>query len=344
MIKRRFTNSFKASASKFVKVLLFMVFLILIQCVVFWLVEKGTNPELSNPLEAAWSILLYIIDRAMLTSPITWTGRAIALLVVIEGIIIFGLLISELTSLRLRGEAIMEKKIPKDHLLICGCTKRTKGIIEGLMPALKSRNMKTKHPIVLLADVSRNPFPGKDIYFVSGDPTKEDDLKAAGVMSAHSAIILADDTKSDPDMRTLLIVLAIETLNRDVYTCAELFNAYNKPHFIRANVDEFICVDELGCNLTATASISHGASKLFTELLTFGAGENECFRIPAAREMIGKTFREVSLLLGKDYDVILLAVERDGEVKLNPKGNYLISAGDYLFTVATEEPVFGASG
>ena len=308
---KRFTALFRANAAagarRFTWILLAIVALAIIECVAFWLLETGRMKDLNSPADAAWAILLYIVDRAMLEQPVSWPGRTISVFVIIQGLFLFGVLISEITAIRVKGGDIMEDTMPENHVLVCGWTRRTEGVIRGLAPARHESGTGARCPVVLIVDLpedSKNDDEKqkktrqdidelrreRDFRLVHGDPTDAGALRKAGVMEANSAIILADDGESDPDMHTLLVVLAIETLNRKVHTCAEVYRAENKAHFERAHVDETICVDELGCHVTASASVSHWVSRLVCEMLTLGPGQNQCFRVEATGRVVGRRF------------------------------------------------------
>jgi uncharacterized protein with PhoU and TrkA domain len=76
---------------------------------------------------------------------------------------------------------------------------------------------------------------------------------------------------------------------------------------------------------------------MFLELLSFGVGD-EVFRVPAAAWMYGKTYREVMLALTTEREILAMAAERGGQITVNPKGEYRIQDGDYLFVIAPHLP------
>ncbi len=329
-----FSKSFKRAVKKATKITIVLVILIFAQAILFWLIEGAKNPLIGNPLEAFWFIIVYLVSGAELV-PVTTGGRIICALVVVEGLAILSVFIAAIVSYSVKGGTITRGKKSKNHIIICGPAEKARRIITQL----KSPDIKTKHPIVYLANVSKNPLPEEDIHFVSGDPTKDEDMKKAGVMSAYGTIILADEKSDNADAQTILTTLTVESLNRNVYTCVEVLDPENERHLKKAKVDEVICPARFGEYLILQSSVSHGMSKMFSSLLTFGEG-SEVYRIPLPNSYINKSFKEAFLDLGKKKDIILVAVERGGEIKINPKGEFKLKEGDYLFAISEKEPIF----
>ena len=78
------------------------------------------------------------------------------------------------------------------------------------------------------------------------------------MQTAETVIILADETypahsASTTDARSVMVALAVETLNRNVYTFAEVCQPENKQHFLNANVDEVLVADEIVADLMQSA-------------------------------------------------------------------------------------------
>lgn len=327
-----FSKSFKRAVKKATKIAIALAILIFAQAILFWLFEGAKNPLASDPLEAFWFIIIYLVSGAEIV-PATTAGRIICTIAVVEGLGILSIFIAAVVSYIVKGGTITRGKKFKNHIIICGPAEKARRIIAQL----KSPDIKTKRPIVYLANVSKNPLPEENIDFVSGDPTKDEDMKKAGVMSAYGAIILADEKSDNPDAQAILTTLTVESLNRDVYTCVEILDPENERHLKKAKVDEVICPARFGEYLILQSSVSHGMSKMFSSLLTFGEGD-EVYRIPLPDEYINKNFKEAFLDLGKEKDIILVAVERDGEIKINPKGEFKLKESDFLFVISGEEP------
>jgi voltage-gated potassium channel len=270
-------------------------------------------------------------------------------------------------DLSIRGGRIMKRVNHKNHIIICGWNSQGHNIINQLL----SPDIAEKRPIVILANLEKKPVDEDRVDFVSGDPTREEDLKRAGIMNADTAIVLTElDPYSqgavNPDAQAVLITLAIETLNRDVYTCVQLVNSEYKKHLEHVHVDEYICMDHLSGNLMVASALNHGLSWILNELLEFTSG-SEFYKIKVPDGFADMNFRQLAKIL-HDEDIILMAVEtkvevprvdeegkeivgNDGksEVKLkeqwivNPQkseypDDYILKQGDNLFVIAIDEP------
>jgi len=173
--------------------------------------------------------------------------------------------------------------------------------------------------------------------------------------------VLTDLTKgaNEADAEALMVVLAVESLNRDVHTCVQIVNSANRVHLERAHADEIICLDQVGGSLAVASALNHGVSRIVSELLTFDVG-SEFYRYDGhiSDKLVGKGFTEAVQVLAQQH-VILLAVETDYSEELlqqlsadvvyslpeedrvmmvNPQSRYEIRQGDALFVIAESEP------
>jgi voltage-gated potassium channel len=321
------------SATRQVLVFFGFVLLIASQSILFYWFEKNTNAELGSPLDTLWYIFVFLISGA--DAPITTSGgRFLAALFIVEGLVATSLLIATITARRLKGGARVDVRHMRGHTVICGWSPRLKRILQQF----RESGVLDHRSIVLLADLPQNPLPdGKDIVFVQGDPSDDQDLLRAGIQEAAGAIIMADSQREDSDGRAILITLAIESLNPGVYTCVEIYDPSNIRHLQRSGADEIVCLNQFGEYLVLQSAVSPGLSKMFMELLSFGVGD-EVFRVPVATWMLGKTFRKTMLALASEREIVTVAAERDGQIVVNPKGDYRIKDGDHLFVIAPELP------
>ncbi|MBC7226859.1 MAG: NAD-binding protein [Thermoflexales bacterium] len=313
------------------RLVVLLVALLLLQAVLFWSCERGHNPEISSPLEALWAIAVFVFSGADFT-PVTAWGRFLALVGIVEGMTLVSVLIASLTVWQLRGRKGVTRKM-KGHIIIVGGPPRVRRLIQQL----QSPDLKTVRPIVLVADLPQNPVPDLRVKFVSGDPAQDETLQEAGVEQAYGAIVLADLSCPEPDARTLLVALAIEHLNPEVYTVVEVVDPRNVLHFRHARVDEVICLNQFSDYLILQSMVSPGLSRMFRSLLEFGEGD-EVYRVVVPSTYVGWTFRDLFLDLYQQRGMILLAVERGERTIINPKGEFRLQEGDALFLIAPEEP------
>ena len=256
-----------------------------------------------------------------------------------------------------RGGSMAKKVNFSGHTVICGWNFQGERIVEELLSA----NQKQQQGIVILHDSEERPLKDERVEFIKGDPSQDEDLIRAGVLRADSVIVLTDFTKgtNEADAAALMVVLAIESLNREVHTCVQIMNSANRVHLERAHTDEIICLDQVGGNLAVASALNHGVSRIVAELLTFNLG-SEFYRYDRSLSdrLMGKEFTEAVQLLAQQH-IILLAIETDhseellrqlsGDVvyklpeenrimMINPQSRYQIRQGDALFVIAESKP------
>jgi voltage-gated potassium channel len=225
----------------------------------------------------------------------------------------------------------------KDHIVICGWSETTRAIVDQL----RSEDVGEQRHIVIVDDkIDQPPIDDPYVYFVHGDPTENNTLERAGIPTASTAIILTDWSLSDPSLRdskTALITLAIESMNRDVYTCAEVMRAESKRHLERADVDEPVCIADLSQRMLVMAALNHGLSRLFDDILTFDKG-SEIYCTPVPLAYIGSDFRRLVGDLSTHLEMIALSIRRGDDIFTNPRERFVLEEGDRMFVLAEAQP------
>ena len=214
----------------------------------------------------------------------------------------------------------------RDHIVVCGWNTTARDLIEEL----RTDEYKTK--VVLLHDSERSPA-GDGVYFVRGDITSEEDLRRAGIAEADSAIVFPANATNEADMRSILCVMAIESVAPGVRTVVEANNPAHVDHFRRARADEVLVTSRLASRLLARSALYPGLSELVTDLVSGGEG-SELYRIAIPEEMCGLTVDDFSARLRADHNATLLAVSRKGHVSTNPATDFKMQPGDDAVVVA----------
>ncbi|MBC8373465.1 MAG: NAD-binding protein [Planctomycetes bacterium] len=307
-------------------------------CLPAFLGELGSSGTSSTVVNVAilFSLLISVAFLAILTAKIT----------------------SIFVEICQQGGSIVNTVDFTDHIIVCGWNVQGPSIVAELL----SSGTATRNGIAILANCDRRPIKDGQVEFIRGDPSQDDDLRRAGVETAHSVIVLSDLTKSanEADAEALMIVLAVENINRSVQTCVQVLNAANRVHLERAHADEIICLDQMGGNLVVASATNHGISHVVRELLTFNSG-SEFYRLDdlVSPNLVGKEFSEAvaflaqrrMLLVGFEtdaskeeakqlfgHDVVHSPGDGDRAVVVNPQGQYIIREGDALFVIAESKP------
>ena len=213
-----------------------------------------------------------------------------------------------------------------DHIVVCGWNETARDLIEEL----KGDEFTTK--VVVLHDAERNPA-GDGVYFVRGDITSTDDLERCGIREAASAIVFPVDRSNEADMRSILAVMAIESIAPEVRTVVEANNPMHVPHFRRADADEILVTSQLASRLLARSALYPGLSELVTDIVSGGEG-SELYRVALPDDYVGLSVDELSTRLRGDHRATLLAVTRDGRSMTNPPADFRLQPGDDAVVVA----------
>ncbi|CAN5537306.1 hypothetical protein BH23CHL10_BH23CHL10_13730 [soil metagenome] len=213
-----------------------------------------------------------------------------------------------------------------DHIVVCGWNETARDLIEEL----KGDEFTTK--VVVLHSSERNPA-GDGVYFVRGDITSTDDLERCGIREASSAIVFPVDRSNEADMRSILAVMAIESIAPNVRTVVEANNPMHVPHFRRAEADEILVTSRLASRLLARSALYPGLSELVTDIVSGGDG-SELYRVALPADYVGLSVDELSAKLRGEHRATLLAVTRDGHSMTNPAADFRLQAGDDAVVVA----------
>ena len=129
---------------------------------------------------------------------------------------------SVLVEFMRRGGSMTKKVNFSGHTIICGWNFQGELVVQELLSA----NVKQQRGIVILTSSEERPVKDERVAFINGDPSQDENLRRAGVERASSVIVLTDLTKgaNEADAEALMVVLAVESLNRKVHTCVQLLN------------------------------------------------------------------------------------------------------------------------
>jgi voltage-gated potassium channel len=307
-------------------------------------VAERRNPNLTSGWSALrWVALSLTTDRPWEPTS-AWgsgVGFTIDLLKPISIAVFTAAVTSTLFTSLVRRNSGMGRTKMKDHLVICGWSGKGNEILREI----RGRgDREGKRPVTILADLDKNPTRDDLTTFVRGDPTEARDLQRAGIEQAVAAIVLADNSYpnidiEDMDSRTLLSTLAIESLNPSCYTCVEVVHERNREHFNRTKADELVVSSHVTGALLAHSAVTHGLSKVVTDLLSFPDG-NEFYWVPVEGPLVDLTFRDAMVHLKEREDCIAIAMATDGgPYETNPPAVRRLNLGDRVLVVARVAPI-----
>jgi len=308
--------------------------------------ERDSNPALRTFPQAFWfSVYSVIATEPIPGPPQTFGGHVVAVVVIITGLFTFATVvgtISALVSDRMRdGDLIMDWEDLRDHLIVCGWSRKAEIIIKEYVAAYPDDD----RTIVVLAELEggipqlRDAASRTRVQFLNDDFTKLEALEKAGIRRAARCILLADTSKGrkerDADARTVLAALTIERLNPAIYTVAEINRREHAHHLEMGKVNDYVVSGEQSAFLLAQSAITRGVMSVFSELLTREHG-NRFSRCSLTGKWKDRTFLELMVHMKEEHNALLVGVEQDEKIVVNPT-SYIFKGDEDVVLIAARD-------
>ncbi|MBN2545072.1 MAG: NAD-binding protein, partial [Spirochaetes bacterium] len=281
--KKRIKNKLLQSINDPIFKIGFILFLIIILTMsLFYIFEKKANPEkLKNLLDSFYYTIttLATVGYGDIT-PLTYLGKIIAIISMIFGVILVATVTGKFSSFLIdqqfrRGKGLLKLKKLQDHFIICGWKNDFEKIIEEIIETNPEFDISD---IVLINNspaeqmeqfMANSKF--KLISFIYGDYIDESVLLRANIQNAKRILILADTSLSynpiEIDSKTVMAVITIKKLNRNIYTIAELLDEKFEKYLQISHCDEILLSRQYERALLVNASSGSGVSHVIRDLL-----------------------------------------------------------------------------
>ena len=282
--------------------------------------------------DCLWYSTVYLLSGLEEYEPRTPAGKSSALVVMLAGVGVLGLLGTTLLAAVVESVGLSRKvkfkpsvcKL-KDHIVLCGWNEKGDAIIHELHSQQFVDS--ARRPIVIIAEEADDIKVTADsayegVWGVAGDPTQHDILERGDIKEAHSVIVMSP-SRSDvsriqgthgADATTILRALSVQGVAAKVHTCAEVLDGANIQHFRRTSVNELVNVRSVAARLIGHAAQKHYLTQFFMRLLTVSSDTNEVYCLPIPKHFIGATFRQLQHLFIENGKATLVGVMRDTPV------------------------------
>jgi voltage-gated potassium channel len=294
--------------------------------------EVGRNQEYRSLWDTLWWTIVTITTVGYGDKfPVTLGGRLVGILIMVLGVATVGIVTGRIASflvnkqIKARGGLIVVER-RKGHFIICGWKSGLENILENILkvnPQLRPSN------IVLVNDADpeeidhiRSIPEFRTLKYIKGDYIDEKVLQRANIKNASTALVLADSSRKfsvqEVDSRTVMAVITIDSMNKNIYTCAELIDEKFEKYLKLANCDEVILSREHARILIANAASASGIAHIASELLFPEHGGLLTEDVPGV--MIGKTFKDLQLYFRELYgDIVIGMLENTGKIYFRKK-------------------------
>ncbi len=335
---------FKEKAFEMGIILVFIVLIAMAASTFIYMQEKNNPSGQFQTLGDAmwWSFVTITTVGYGDKVPATCAGRIIAVFLMLGAIASIalpsGILASAMTQkfISIKDGRISMKNF-KNHIVICGWNNSA----EQLMKVLEKHPQSAKRDIVAVTLKPIDEIDDKSVLIKHGDFTKESILNDVSIVHANRVIVVAEELRgiSDEsiDARSFLACNLIRKINPDIYIVAQLLNRENASILNdTVNNIEIIISDDITGAMLSTSILAPGTSKLVNTLITYT--QENIVKLPV-RELNGG-FQIYENLLSfcrkPSSNWLPIAVERDGELYINPENNFKLMDRDNMFCIQTE--------
>ncbi len=258
-----------------------------------------------------------VTDQARLINALVITPLRVAFLVLLIGTTIEVLASQGREMFR---EARWRKKM-NNHVVVIGYGTKGRSAVETLV-----NNGVDKESIIIVdpSQTALGDAHSDGIAVVTGDATRREVLRRAGVQRARQVIIT-----TDRDDSTVLCALNVRQLNPDTYVVAAVREQNNVPLVRQSGADSVITSSDAVGRLLGLSTLSPSLGSVMEDLLTYGQGLEVAERDLLVPE-VGKQPQQLP-------DQVI-AVVRDGQVHryFDPVVTQL-ARGDKLIVVRPSE-------
>ncbi len=268
--------------------------------------------------------------------PLDNAGRIFTMILIVMGVSFVAFSLAYFSQILLDGNLLetyrrrrVKTKLDKleNHYIVCGYGEMGE-IITGEL-------LKHEIPVAIIeSDESVLAcLKEKNLPFLSGDATDEENLIAAGIRRAKGLVSLVAK-----DSENVFIVLTARDLNKDLLIFARASSPGADKRLLKAGADRVVSPYAIGA-IRIAQNILRPTVTDFIELALSGEGMElgmEEIRIPENSKMAGKKL--VSSGLRSNYDLIVMAIKRtDGAMIFNPAPQVIIEGGDILVAIGAVE-------
>ncbi|ABR31478.1 potassium channel protein [Thermosipho melanesiensis] len=267
------------------------------------------------------------------------TGRIFTSILIFMGISVVLYGVSSVTAIVVEGKLsdyMKERRNRKmierleNHIIVVGAGKTGQYVIAELI--------REKEKFLIIDNKEENIKKLLEMYnievpYVIGDAAEEDILLNSGIMKARALI-----TTLPEDSVNVFVVLSARTLNPNLTIISKVTDVSSIRKLIYAGATTVVAAAEIAGTRMARL-ITRPESVNFVDLFAFG---NEQYRIEEVKvnKNSGIVDKKISDLdVGKKFNVLILAINRFGDIIFGPSGNVEINNNDVLMIMGKKDNI-----
>lgn len=260
------------------------------------------------------------------TVPQTTGGRILAALVIIFGITLVSIVTAEIASWLVEwkmkeGSGLATKRKHKKHLVICGWKNEMPTLLQQVLqvnPALTSEDIVLVSTVEPAAVENLRSVPElQNIGFVRGDFVDEAVLNRANVKEASKVMVLADSSikasAREVDSRTVMAVMTLKSISKDIHTCVELVDAKFERYLQSVHCEEMFLARQHNRILLANASAASGLTHIIRDMLNIDKNRLVTTEFPS--KFVGDTFGRLGeYFMTAEKSILIGVLENTGNI------------------------------
>ncbi len=306
--------------------MVFLVVFVTTSTVTTFLFEYGHN-EAFDDLKSTlwWQIITFSTTGYGDMVPQTTGGRIATVFTIMLGLGVVSFLSGTMASVfvdrksRLKGGLVDFPKI-KGHFVVCGWKINLTALLKEIL--LFNQDMSADQIVLVsnadpdrVAEIKEDPAL-RDLKYVRGDYYAESTLNRASVKQSKKVIILADRLESasiaEVDSKTVMTVLAIKAMSRDIFVCAEVLDKKYVNYLKQAMCDEIILVRDYAQRMLANASALDGISHVLYDMISPEGSDARLSTIDIPREFILGEYGKFRQSLDQTKNILIGVLENTG--------------------------------
>lgn len=218
----------------------------------------------------------------------------------------------------------------QNHLVILNYPSLAK--IQRILEEIR-RDSALNHTPVVVVDELLEELPAElqnvGVYYVRGNPARDETLQRAAIDHARYAVILTRNP-ADPvsDHLNLAITLAIEARKAEVMTLVECVDPQSEELLHKAGCDRIICNSRFDAHFISQELLNPGIQDVLDEILTLTRGQ-QFYLTPVVQS---DSFEALSHRC-RAQGHLALGYRHHNQQFLNPADSVPVAAGDLLITL-----------
>ena len=285
-------------------------------------IEFGKNDQFQNFFDGIWwAVVTFSTVGYGDKSPTTVPGQTITMVAIFGGMALVSLLSGTFASVFVESNTRARRGLmdfPKisGHIVICGWKNSMSDIIRDI---LHLSDKTSPENIVIISNIESEKIEAmkelpelRKVKYIRGDYFSEDTLKRANIRQASKAIILADTFESggssEADSKTVMTVITIKAMVKDLYVCAELVDKKYEPYLRNAMCDEILFPRDLNRQILAGTTITNGLANILNDLIANLETDTRISTVMIPENFIGSNYSEYRMHMTTTSSKILVGI------------------------------------